>query len=324
MKKVDLDCRSSKTKNWAWDYLCLDSIRFFGEGIDVAIIDSGYNEDIECIKHIEKHRSIDFTKKNSQKIINELKDIIPLSKKLDFLALNHEWDTVNEDPISHGSKIASIIGGRSINNSNRGIAPACNMIILKVVYNSHEESKKDEDDLLAIAILWCAANKIPLVNISRKHSKGCDLLLHDAVKAAYMNNTVLVCSAGNSPSSDARNMTIEYPAAFQKTLAIGSFKQSLNSNNIEVDLNMDQGNLLDFAMPGTDVPSFIDPDNFYKDGTSISAAFATGVIALILEKEGFMNYHQLKSHLTSKAFKPSCENHSPEWGYGIIHPKKYL
>ncbi|GEM_PF-5214739 len=296
---------SNTVKNWAWDFHDLDTRtqKYTGKDIKIAIIDSGYAPGIPALEKIKRSDSIDFTGMDSLKLIRQLETLSSTEARLDFLRNAQPWSKVNYDGDNkyHGSNIASIIGGTDADGAQRGITSESKIHILKI-YNDPQDNSISEErkvsKLLPIAILWAAANGIHLVNVSMKVGH-CSIPLHEAVKAAYLNNTILICAAGNSPSPG--NMSVEYPAAFQKTLAIGAHMEDGS-----IKPGTDSGTLVDFLAPGHNIPSFIDPQGMTLNHTSYATAFATGLIALLLEDMGGKaSYHELKKRLLLKERKPT-------------------
>lgn len=311
-----------ETTNWAWDYLDLDDLKYNGKGIDIAIVDTGYDDSIPALKHIDKCNTIDFTGTESKKIVAKLSENKSFDDQIKYLKKDHNWDQVQSDAHRkfHGSNLAAIIGGRETSQGNlSGIAHKSNLHILKIYVDPSQSSQCNctiVPQMLTVAIMWAIAKGVQVVNLSQS-SNYCSKALHQVVRAAYFSNTILVAAAGNTPSPG--DMSIDYPAAFQKTLAIGSYNEK-----IEVDPNTDKGTLLDFALPGKNVPSLIDPQNIKLSGSSIACAFATAIIALYLQKSGNLSYHKLKKDLINNADRDTTDNHNGEWGYGRIKPKNLL
>lgn len=319
------DCRNGVTTNWPWDFLCMDKIKETGKGVKVAIIDSGYQPLLGNLSHIDKNKTVDFTSLKSAKSLIELEKIAKMSDKFIFLSDRTKWDKATEDHgrESHGSRVASIIGGRAKGNALRGIAPDCDLHIVKIYADSSTAGCNcaQVESLLPTAILWAVANNIAIVNISLD-LPVCSPELQLAIREAYIHHTVLVCAAGNDDESTAPAMTIGFPAALQKTLAIGAY-----NSGIEPVKETDKGVLLDFVCPGQDIPSFTNPGEPNPlQLTSAATAYATGLIALLYEKrkvQGKMPYHDLKSELIKCRMEPNKPYKHIHWGYGIIHPKEF-
>ncbi len=313
----------NKQRNWIFDELKLDDIKpkFNGKGIKIAVIDTGIDTSIPSLKHVKTENQIDLTTSQSLQILEDTFSIKESHKQIQFVQGINAWSTIDNQIAQdvHGSQMAAIIGARSSQpDLLNGIASQCELIIIKVGTLDEQRSQKIEEkrnQIMSLAIYLAIAKQAQLVNISQEVCK-CSADLHTAVMEAHKRDTILVCAAGNSPEDGE----IEYPAAFQKTFSIGSYNKFGDPSGIT-----DKGTLLDFATPGKDVISFIDAgNNSLESGTSISAAIATAIMALTIQSisNTRVKYHQLKKHLIEHAKNDPKDPHNPEWGYGIICPKK--
>lgn len=305
---IDLDnWNPNDHENWVRSFLCLDKIELKGEKVKVAVIDSGYDPCIPELGNVDPKNTVDFTTEKSLEIMMEMRDWSAIDK-MRYLNGQHMLDIVSNDSTEnfHGSNMAAAIGG------SNGVIPECELYILKI--NDSCPLFPCEEST-ANAIIWCVLNNIDIVNISRK-TTNCSVDLHEAVKLAYTENTILVCAAGNIKNNAP--YSIEYPAAFQKTFAIGAFTRKL-----ELHRGTARGSLLDFVVPGKSVPSFIS-GGLVQENTSIACAIATGIMGLLIDRFKKNNlevsYHNLKMKLIQSTVK--LQSHSVEWGYGVLHPEK--
>lgn len=315
----------SNQNNWIFNDLKLDSIRddLDGNGVEVVVIDNGFNADLPALSHIKN--TIDLTTLRSRKFFDEFKTKQNDEERIEAIEKRGKWCPIppGESKASHGSKMSAIIGGRYKNH--KGIAPECSITVIKVATKDRDLrtfTEENQRDLLALAIYIAVVKRAQLVNLSLEVD-GCSTLLHNSVKIAFKQDTILICAAGNSPTDP--NLSIPYPAAFQKTLTIGSYDRHENPYQ-----ETDKGTLLDFALPGESVASFLHPKASTLSGTSVSTALATGFFALtvqllLIEKfptQSRVKYHQLKKYLIQHTPIENNDRHSLELGYGRICPKE--
>lgn len=319
------------TENWVIDYLRINEIKahycvgkekpqgLSGNGIKIAIIDNGINENPYFSgSRISKHL---LQGQRAKEMWNQVKGHIrPLiSEKIKahpLFPLVEDFPGNDDSDMMHGTNMSSYIVGK------KGIAPNAEVILIKAMEGTRRP------DFLPFAIHYALAHKVDIINMSL--STQCSPDLHEAVRQAYFQNAIMICAAGNTlldpeegDISTALIESIDFPAAYQRTLAIGGYDRNLNHYKAG-----DRGRLLDFMCPAENVPSLINSDNEIGAGTSIASAICTGIIALFLEKFKDVNqgtsprYAELKGRLSKASILPKpYDNHNEDWGYGILHPK---
>ncbi len=316
--------------NWVNDYLKINEIKNFyshdnkplsGENLKIAVIDNGINEnDIFNHVNISKHLLCGdiaeriwnaLKEKNRDQILNEL------PRHCEFNNLKNDFSSIPASQMEHGTEMAAYI------SSEKGICTDAELIVIKAIEDNEPPS------FLPLAIYYAIFLEADIINLSL--GSTCTPALQKAIKSAYFHKIPIICAAGNSlqyvednevphVSSETMIESIEYPAAYQRTIAIGGYDQG-RSHYVEGD----RGRLLDFMAPAVNVPSLLGIDDVPK-GTSIAAAITSGIIGLFFEKfhktnNRFPGYAELKKYLSQTAFHPEGEEHDIDWGYGIIRPE---
>ena len=245
------------------------------------------------------------------------------------------------DDGGHGTAMASIISARGV---LEGVAPAAGLIVVKAMFGNGTGS----DSLVAQGIAFCADP-----NGDGDYSDGADIISlslgggehprfgsesGDAAIEAISNGIIVVASAGNDGTNDDGD--VESPASEDLIIAVGA----VDSNKTIADFSSIGDNDGRTPMPGDDrqdpnkkpelvapgveiVTAYPDEKYVIVSGTSPAAAFASGMIALLLQENPEFTANgtsgsvlEVKSFLMENAEKlPGQETpHDDYYGYGLI------
>lgn len=177
----------------------------------------------------------------------------------------------------HGTFVSGIIAGKRNQKGLQfnGIAENARIIVVKVL-NSGKESEVDEQ--VAAGIRYAVDRKAKIINISMgKYEASQPQLVTEAFDYAAQSGVVIVISAGNSGSDNDKTTHFPEPSVAQKNVfVVGSNTKKTN-----------YGSRVDFHITETN-----DPEGFkssvpgsgsdVKNGSSFSAAYTSGVLALAL------------------------------------------
>jgi len=276
-----------------WKY----STRLQGQGIGIAIVDSGVDVNKDLI-----------TNRGVNRVVADVR-------------FNSDDNQTTSDGFGHGTHIAGIVGGDGSESHGRyiGVAPMVNIINVKVC--NDDGSTKAADIIQGLQ--WVLENKdeynIHVVNLSLNstvaesyHTSPLDA----AVEILWFNNIVVVASAGNQANG------ILYPPAndpFIITVGATDDQGTTSLNDDFVTSFSAYGTTLDgvtkpdLVAPGknivaqlvnTDMVLAIEhPDNvvsrtyFRMSGTSVSAPMVSGAVAILLQSEPELNPDQVKYRL---------------------------
>jgi serine protease AprX len=268
-----------------------------GEGIGIAIIDSGIAEDI------------DFTN----------------------LALTRGFNGNSVTPTDlygHGTHIAGIAAGNGSDSNGRykGIAPGATLVGLKI---SNDLGIAFESDVVA-ALQWVYDHKaqynIRIINLSI--NSGVEASYHNsplnaAAEILWFSGVVIVVSAGNSGDQHGYN-TINAPPANDPFLITVGASDERGTSTVSDDV------MAAYSAVGTTADGFLKPDiiapgtgiysvraqlspwavlyperltgdgeYFRLSGTSMAAPMVVGVVALMLQDEPNLTPDQVKFRLLS-------------------------
>ncbi|MBZ0270949.1 S8 family serine peptidase [bacterium] len=227
---------------YAWDYAR-------GEGVIVAVIDSGYRD--------------------------ELSDAAKVVAGYDF----RDQDDDPTDFLGHGTLVGNIVAEKTNNGIGcASIAPDARLMPLKV-FPDHDDGAYDSD--IADAIRYAQDNGAHVINMSLG---GGDFsgVSNRAARDARAAGVLLFAASGNNGQGK-----VEYPAAYDSVIAVGSSRpHSPGDAPARSDFST-YGDALDLVAPGESVvqegwSSQHGGGYFAASGTSMSSPHAAGLAALLI------------------------------------------
>ena len=242
----------------------------YGKEINVAIIDTGISPHLDFL--FPSNRIIyfkDFTDKNKTEIY---------------------------DDNGHGTFIAGLIGANRIVGAKKyaGVAPLCNLIILKALDNDGQSSSVE----MLEAMQWIYDNKekynidVVCMSFGAMPTSKLDPLMKGAEKL-WDSGIVVVAAAGNS---GPEKNTIKSPGVSRKIITVGSIDDERNENGeyqkekFKIAEFSSRGPAFEFYKPdlvvsGVNLISCGNKTDYTKmSGTSVSAPLVAGVSCLIIQK----------------------------------------
>ena len=243
-----------------------------GEGVKIAIIDSGVDYNHDNLHHSFDRENVGF----------------------DFSS----FDERPFDDNSHGTAIAGIIAAKGIDDEPVGIAPNAQILAYKVfnpygettsakIYGAFKRAIDDGADIIVAA--WA----------TKKDSAA----LRSAIELAQSRDILVVTAAGDR--GENLHEFPNYPAVYNNlsnVISVGNLNQSgLLSEQLGRFSNYGIG-LVDIGAPGEDL-EVLEPRSNYlrRGGSDLAAAHVAGVAALVLSKQPNIGGTQLRSILQSSA-----------------------
>ncbi|WP_225886340.1 type VII secretion-associated serine protease mycosin [Streptomyces canus] len=275
---------------WALDALNAESVWRIseGEGVTVAVIDSGVNAD-----HIDLQGNV-------------------LEGK-DFL----DGGSATPEPgpeVDHGTAMASIIAGHGhgTNDGVMGLAPKAKILPIR--------DYGTEGPGLPASIRYAVDKGAAVINVSECFDSTDQEELNKASEAvAYaLKHDVLVVSSSGNDSDKGQKC---YPAASPGALGVGAVK-----NDGFIWEGSNSGDFVTLTAPGTNIASAKGQGNGYRSGTGTSdaAAYVSAAAALVRSKFPDLTAGQIANRLVKTAALPDSKKGLPlpdsSYGYGIIQP----
>jgi serine protease AprX len=305
--------------DWAYEVTQVDELHedgFFGDGVVVGIIDTGIDLEHEAMSNIE---------------LVAWKDLV-----------NHKPDPYDDD--GHGTTIAALIASEKF-----GVAPNCNLIVVKAIEGSGSGSESDIVD----AIDYCKIKGADVISLSlgRQQLRREDITrpwgigetdLEIACESAINAGIFLVGAADNDGEYDDNEVGV--PSIYEDVIAVGAIDENLKiapfssagSNDGKLPGwddpydTSDPDKKPELVAPGVEITSPSTNDKYViSEGTSIAVPFVTGIIAIILGELPRYQHENNTGVDTVDKFKTAFMNtaeklpgqsipHDDHYGYGLI------
>jgi subtilisin family serine protease len=192
-----------------------------------------------------------------------------------------------EGPHAHGTGIAGAIMAHA---RLMGSAPAARILAIQA-FGDAPAGAESTSFVVLKALDYAVAHGAQIINMSFAGPK--DALIERGLAAAAAKGTVLIAAAGNAgPKSPPL-----FPAADAAVIAV-----SATDARDRLFAASNRGGYIAVAAPGVDILLPV-PDEKYQlmSGTSFSAAYVSGLAALILQRNPTLQPDQVRAILTKTA-----------------------
>lgn len=255
-----------------------------GEGVKVAVIDTGIDVDHPDLKIAGGYSTVD----NS---------------------------TSFDDDNGHGTHVAGTIAALDNTIGVVGTSPNISLYAVKALNASGSGYVSD----IVEGIDWAISNQMKIVSMSLGTLER-SAVLEEACNRAYSSGILLVAAAGNSGSSDYTKDNVLYPAKFPTVIAVAAtdsndVRPSFSSTGPDVELAA-PGNNIYSTLPGGTYGN--------KSGTSMAAPHVSGIAALVWAKNPLKTNAQVRATLSSNAIDLGTPGRDSQYGYGIVNAEKAL
>ncbi len=260
---------TSQPSNWGLEQLGLLNATRNGEGVRVAILDSGVDFDHPHFKN---------------------RDIV--SKN--FNPVNPRGTV--QDRLGHGTHVAGIIAGGRLADLRVGVAPNVELYIGKVVSDAGRTYRPTD---IARAIDWAVEKKCKIINLSLgievDEDEGVNSNLQEAIFRAHESKAIVVAAVGNGSLRDRDDPDdsvynpIDSPSNCAKAVAVSAVDES-GKIYVRANRTINEGQKVDFIAPGVKIFStypvaLSDRGGAFLDGTSMAAPFISGLLALYYQED---------------------------------------
>ncbi|MEU3078035.1 S8 family serine peptidase [Streptomyces laurentii] len=280
-----------RSQQWYLDAMHAEEIwkTSTGEGVTVAVIDTGVNPDTPALKG-QVLKGKDLTEAKGEE---------------------------TDDYTGHGTTMAELIVGTGKGGGLQGLAPGAKVIPFRISDTEFQNENKVNAFDMEEAIKAAADSEAKVINMSFGNEFYATAV-RDAVKYAQAKGKLLFASAGN----DAKRGNKEnFPAAYPEAIAVAATNREGRAEGYS-----QHGDYVDLSAPGADIPGWC--DETFKGycragGTSNAAAIASASAALIWSVHPDWTGNQvLRAMLESAARSDDWEpgTVSNALGYGIVRP----
>ncbi len=207
-----------------------------------------------------------------------------------------------EGPHVHGTGVAGAIVSHA---RLMGSAPAARILAIRA-FGPAANGAESSSFVVLKGLDYAAAHGAQIVNMSFAGPK--DALIDRAIAAVAAKGIVMVAAGGNAgPKSPPL-----YPAANPAVIAV-----SATDAHDKLFAASNRGSYIAVAAPGVDIflPA---PDGKYQmiSGTSFSAAYISGIVALMLERNPSLKAGELRAALTQTARDLGASGRDDQFGAG--------
>lgn len=207
----------------------------------------------------------------------------------------------------HGTAIAGIMLGR---NAIPGIAPEAELLAIRAFHQSDARSTAAQSSSYYVAkgISHAVDAKVQVINLSLTGPQ--DRLVTQIVEQALMARIAVIAAAGNAGAGAPP----AYPAAQPGVIAV-----TATDGKDRLYKHANRGSYVTLAAPGVDILCAA-PGNGYAhlSGTSMAAAYVSGLAGLMLDRHAALAPTQLRKILELSATDLGRPSRDPEFGAGRI------
>lgn len=214
------------------------------------------------------------------------------------------FDAMNskEGPHPHGTSIAGVIAahGRLM-----GAAPSSRLLAIRA-FGAQKSGAESTSFLILKSLDYALKNNARVINMS--FAGPHDPAIERGLAAVAAKGIVLVAAAGNA---GAKSPPL-YPAADRNVIAV-----SATDPSDKLFAQSNRGSYVAVAAPGVDILSPA-PDGKYQvsSGTSLSAAFISGVAALMIARNPEISSADIRGTLASTARDLGPKGRDDQFGAG--------
>ncbi|MEV5551770.1 S8 family serine peptidase [Streptomyces sp. NPDC052309] len=264
-----------------------------GEGIKVAVIDTGVNPNTDSLK--------------GQVLVDEVPKSVAYG--------------ATDDYKGHGTSMAELIAGTGANGGVQGLAPGAKIVPYRINLNGLTGAEDKRKTAMPWDAIRAAADTDAQIISMSFGSEFIDPDEEEAIKYAASKGKLLVAAVGNEGQKTGK---IGYPAAYPYVLGVSAMNEASRIPDFA-----SHGNYVDLVAPGEDIPGYCQAsfDSYCPGlkGTSASAAIASAAAALIWSAHPDWTANQVTRALIDTASRKwPKDKPTQDAGYGTIRPRKVL
>jgi subtilisin family serine protease len=213
----------------------------------------------------------------------------------------------DKTPDFHGTAIAGIIRARGV---LEGVAPQSSLLAIRAFQVTRQGQMPETSSwVLLKAIDWAVANDARVLNLSFTGPR--DPAVHQILQAATQRRVVAVAAAGNGGPKAAP----AYPAAYPEVIAVTALDERDRLYQFA-----NRGSYIAVAAPGVDILAPVEMGKHsYLSGTSFAAAYVSGIVALLLERDPGLEAASIAELIFTGAEDLGPKGRDDQFGTGRIN-----
>ncbi len=276
---------------------------YTGEGIVVAVLDTGVDRNHEDLKNN--------IWKNTKEIEGNGQDDDSNGYVDDIYGWNFDSSNNNTmDVDGHGTHVSGTIAAENNDKGATGVAYNSKIMAVKVL----DDSGSGSYDSIAKGIHYAVDNGAKVINMSLGGGSN-NQVMKEALQYASSKGTIVVMAAGNSGGSSPI-----YPARYAKDTGIAVGAVDKNGDQASFSNRSGNDQLTYVTAPGVSIYSTV-PNNGYENysGTSMAAPHVAGVVALMLSANSNLSDSQVRQILTDTSGNSGQDSTPiPSFNFGDI------
>jgi hypothetical protein len=220
--------------------------------------------------------------------------------------------TKDAKPDVHGTAIAGIIRARGLVS---GVAPDATLLAARAFFAVPRRELPESTSFIVLRALdWSVQRGAQVINLSFSGAR--DQVIERALAAAARRNVILVAAAGNGGPKAAP----AYPAAYPEVIAV-----TAHDSADRLYEHANHGAYISVAAPGVDilVPA-LKNGHMFMSGTSMAAAYVSGIMALMLERAPQLRPEDALRVLAETAEDLGRSGRDESFGAGRVHARAAL
>lgn len=272
-----------------------------GEGVNVAVIDSGVNKDHEDLKGV-------------------------VTKAKDFSGLGKDGTTPigGKETIHHGTAVAGVIAGQGEGAGPVGVAPDAKILSASMWLGPDRPKESGSTrEQAAEAVRWAVDNDAKVINMSLGwDDPAWPQSWDEAFAYAYEKDVLVVACVGNASQGATQAWS---PSTVPGVIGVGG----LGKNGRVLDASTAPGTAVDLMGPAADIPIPYYSGGYAEgQGCSFAAPVVSGVAALIRAENPDLSADEVAAKLLTTA-KPvkghkgqsTADKPDPIVGWGRLDPE---
>ena len=286
---------------------------FYGEGVGVAILDSGILPHPDFVKNGNRiTRFLDFTA-----------DADTVSEQMGVQQRQHNPLSQCCDPAGHGTHVAGILCGDGTMSAGKycGIAPKSHIVCCRVLDGKGEGSAS----AVAAAIRWVIVNRaeygIRIINLSfgsTEKDNATATELNALAEDAWDCGLVVVASSGNSGPMPG---SVTAPGSSKKVITVGGDAMELRPGRgptaeciMKPELIAPSSGIMSTVGSAAQGNRGIQYSYIKRSGTSMATPMVSGAIAVLLGCVPSLTNKEVKAILKRSAVSAGMAKEFQGWG----------
>lgn len=228
---------------------------------------------------------------------------------------DYDSDETNyADNNGHGTHVAGTIAASETTQGVVGVAPASQLLVLKVLTGDGRGNYDWIIDAINYAREWEGTDgeKVRVMSMSLGGPKDVPEL-HEAIKSAVDSGISVVCAAGNEGDGLENTNEYAYPGAYNEVIQVGA--ADFNRNIADFTNTNDE---IDLVAPGVNILSTYTDGRYARlSGTSMATPHVSGALALLIHlAEKQLNRKLSEAEVYAQLIKRTAPIGSTQQGQG--------